>query len=326
MKLKKYILGLLIAPALTFAGCSDYEDTEIVSPQANENAIGANFSAASTTVVMHPDKNTFTLTLNRVNTTNAISIPVTVTSCDEVSAGVKFCEQPTVFAFAVGEAKATLELKANAACKFQKTYKMGLKIGDEKDHTYAAGTSSTTISFSKDYTWVTLGQPVILENENGWVGAGAGILAPVEWASNYKNENGNMLFRIKALYAYAGKGTNTTTGHLQFFLDKKYAPVTERFSTNGYNPDEINTGIQQNDPTEDNKVYYALDFKIVTGGTYTETTEDGEKVYELETPYKFSYDVIYKTGDAVKTEKAGITATLDFDILNPTEAAKAKNK
>lgn len=48
MKLNKYILGLLIAPAFALAGCSDYEDTEIASPQADENAIGANFSAAST--------------------------------------------------------------------------------------------------------------------------------------------------------------------------------------------------------------------------------------------------------------------------------------
>lgn len=68
MKLNKYILGLLIAPAFALAGCSDYEDTEIASPQADENAIGANFSAASTPVVMHPDKTSFTLTLNRVNT------------------------------------------------------------------------------------------------------------------------------------------------------------------------------------------------------------------------------------------------------------------
>lgn len=53
MKLNKYILGLLIAPAFALAGCSDYEDTESQAPQADENAIGANFSAASTPVVMH---------------------------------------------------------------------------------------------------------------------------------------------------------------------------------------------------------------------------------------------------------------------------------
>ena len=124
MKLNKYILGLLIAPAFALAGCSDYEDTEIASPQADENAIGANFSAASTPVVMHPDKTSFTLTLNRVNTKGAVSVPVTVASCDEVSTGVKFCDQPTAFSFADGEATAKITLNVNAACLFQKTYNL----------------------------------------------------------------------------------------------------------------------------------------------------------------------------------------------------------
>lgn len=329
MKLNKYILGLLIAPAFALAGCSDYEDTEIASPQADENAIGANFSAASTPVVMHPDKTSFTLTLNRVNTKGAVSVPVIVASCDEVSTGVKFCDQPTAFSFADGEATAKITLNVNAACLFQKTYEMALTIGEKKDHLYAPGTTSTIVSFTKDYTWQTLGQPVILEDGNGWVGPGAGILAPVEWASDYKNDNGNMLFRIKALYAYAGKGSDATTGHLQFFLDENYAPVTERFSTNGYDPANINTGIQQNKPTdpeeeqeEADKIYYKLDFTGVTGGTYTEETEDGETIEVLTTPYEFSYRVFYTPEVTVTSVKA----TLDFDILNATEAIKAKLK
>lgn len=329
MKLNKYILGLLIAPALAFAGCSDYEDTEIVSPQADETAIGANFSAASTSVVMHPDKTSFTLTLNRVNTKGAVSIPVTVTSCDEVSTGVKFCDQPTGFNFADGEATAKVTLNVNASCLFQKTYKMALTIGEEKDHPYASGTTSTLVSFTKDYTWQRLGQPVILEDENGWVGPNAGILAPVEWASDYENDNGNMLFRIKALYAYAGKGTDTTTGHLQFFLDENYNPATEKFSIDGYNPTNINTGVQQNKPTdadaakaqkEEDKVYYKLDFTGVSGGTYEDKVEDGETVTVLKDAYVFSYDVFYVPGQTITSVKA----TLDFDILNATEAIKAE--
>lgn len=320
MKLNKYILGLLIAPALAFAGCSDYEDTEIVSPQADETAIGANFSAASTSVVMHPDKTSFTLTLNRVNTKGAASIPVTVASCDEVSTGVKFCDQPTKFEFADGEATAKVTLNVNASCLFQKTYKMALTIGEKKDHPYASGTTSTLVSFTKDYTWERLGQPVILEGENNyWVGPNAGILAPVEWASDYENDNGNMLFRIKALYAYAGKGTDTTTGHLQFFLDKNYNPAT-LFSTNGYDPANINTGVQQNAATEENKVYYKLDFTGVSGGTYKDEVEDGETVKVLSAPYVFSYKVFYASGQP----EISVEATLDFDILNATEAIKAE--
>ena len=68
MKLNKILLYLLIVPALSFVSCSDYEDTEVTSPQADENALGANFTAATTSVVVHPDENKYQLTLNRLNT------------------------------------------------------------------------------------------------------------------------------------------------------------------------------------------------------------------------------------------------------------------
>lgn len=78
MKLNKFLLYLLIVPALSFVSCSDYEDTEVTSPQADENALGANFTAATTSIVVHPDEDTYQLTLNRVNTKEAVSVPVTV--------------------------------------------------------------------------------------------------------------------------------------------------------------------------------------------------------------------------------------------------------
>lgn len=303
MKLNKYLLGLLIAPALVFTGCSEYEDTEIVSPQADAQALGANFSAATTTIVAHPDDTSFKLTLNRVNTEEAVTIPVTVVSCSEVTTGVKFCDQPTVFVFAAGEASASVKLNFNPACKFQKTYKMVLTIGDEKDHPYAAGTASTTVSFSRDFKWVALGQPVIIEN-NGWLGEDAGILVPVEWASNYKDDSGKMLFRLKAIYAYAGRTANTATGHIQFYLDEDYAPAG-MFSADGYDPTSINTGVQQNKPTDPQAVYYNMDITSITGGTYDEDDK-------LEAPYVFTYDIFY--GSTPTVDKAGVKATLDFNI------------
>ena len=80
MKLNKFLLYLLIVPALSLVSCSDYEDTEVTSPQADENALGANFTAATTSIVVHPDEDTYQLTLNRVNTKEAVSVPVTVKS------------------------------------------------------------------------------------------------------------------------------------------------------------------------------------------------------------------------------------------------------
>ena len=40
MKLNTLLFGLLMTPAALLTGCSDYEDTELESPQADANAIG----------------------------------------------------------------------------------------------------------------------------------------------------------------------------------------------------------------------------------------------------------------------------------------------
>lgn len=300
MRLNKFLLSLLIAPALTLASCSDYEDSEVVSPEADAAAIGANFSAAATAVIAKPGTTTFKLTLNRVNTKDAATIPVTVKSCDDVTTGVKFCEQPKAFLFAAGEAKATIELGYNAACEFQKTYKMVLSIGDAKDHPYASGTSSTVVSFSIDYIWKKLAQPVVLEN--GWYNGG--ILAPVEWASNYEDKaTGNMLFRINALYASAGIGS---AGHLQFLLNEDYDPAGMFTSVPaGYDPTMIKTGAQDKD-----KNAYLLD---VTG--FTRGIEDGEPT----NVYTFTYDVYYKKDEVATVAKPNVTAALEFDFAEAME-------
>lgn len=127
-----------------------------------------------------------------MNTKEAVSVPVTVKSCSEID-GVKFTDVPTVFLFAKCESKATVELRLSNKCKFQEVYKLTLSLGEGKDHPYASGTSSTVVSVSKDYAWVKIDQPVVLEA--GWYGAG--ILAPLEFASDYEDEDGNQLFRTK---------------------------------------------------------------------------------------------------------------------------------
>lgn len=294
MKLNKFLLSLLIVPALTLSGCSDYEDTEVVSPEADVNAIGANFTSAATKVVAKSGSSTFELSLNRVNTKDAVTIPVTVKACDDVTTGVKFCAQPTAFIFAAGEAKATIELGYNAACEFQKAYNMTLSIGEGKDHPYASGTASTKVSFTIDYTWKKLAQPVILES--GW--HDGGILAPVEWATDYKDEvTGNMLFRVNALYANVGLGT---TGHLQFFLDKDYNPAGMFTSVPaGYDPTAIKTGAQDKD-----KNSLLLNVTNFAKGT-------GKDIYV------FTYNVYYKKEGVVTNTKTGVTSALDFDFKTP---------
>lgn len=316
MKLNKFLLSLLIVPALTFMSCNDYEDVEVVSPQADENALGANFNAATTPVVVNPTTDKFELTLNRLNVKESVTVPVTVVSCDAVTGGAKFCEQPTVFIFAAGEAQATLELKLDPKCNFQETYAMTLTIGTEKDHPYAAGTTTTKVSVIRDYKWTSLGKSVVLEE--GWYGRG--MLSTMQWAEDYKDDNKRILCRVSALYSGAqiaaevpldkdGAGKPIppnppykpmTAKGLQFLLDERYDRV-EKFANDSYNPDAINTGILQNEKTGN---YYFM--KI------TDIAKEG-------TTYNFKYDIFYKEGDEDKSKLTGVTATFDYDFKTPIE-------
>lgn len=317
MKLNKFLLSLLLVPALSFVSCSDYEDTEVTSPQANENALGTNFTAGAISVTVHPDKNKFELVLNRVNTKETATVPVTITSCSEVSEGVKFCEVPETltFMFAAGSSTATILLNLNENCQFQRVYQLKLTLGSDKDNPYASGTSSTVVSVTKDYQWKTLGQPVVLEAM--WYDGG--ILAPVQWASDYKDEEySHKLFRVAALYYNAGWAP-ASTGHLQFLLDTDYDPVG-MFIKDGYDPKAINTGVLQNDPKDDEEeIYYFMNVSSLKRGI-DEGTE--EEIEEKKNAYVFTYDVFYDKDGNPENEATDVTATLDYDIKAQMKAKK----
>lgn len=288
MKINKYLLYLLFVPALSMTSCSDFEDTEVASPQADQDALGANFTAATSTATVNPDKGTsFTVTMNRVNTTGAATVPVKVESCSKID-DEPFCDQPTAFVFAAGESKASVTLKLNSKCKYQTTYSLKLSIGgNTKDHLYAAGTSLTTISVTRDYKWAALGQPVLLEK--GWYDGG--ILAPVQLASDYIGAN--PLFRVGAPYYYAGLSASTA-GSFQFFLDDTNYDFAGMLNKPGeYEATKINTGMTEN--------------KLPLFINVTQTKKVG-------TVYTFTYDVFYVKDGQNVNYKEGVTADLDFDI------------
>lgn len=54
MKLNKFFFGLLMTPAVMMVGCSDYEDTEVTSPEADADAIGAYFKSSATSAHLSP--------------------------------------------------------------------------------------------------------------------------------------------------------------------------------------------------------------------------------------------------------------------------------
>lgn len=301
MKLNKFLLSLLFVPALSFVSCSDYEDTEVSSPLAGENALGANFEASAIDAIVHPDENKFEVVLNRVNTKEAATVPVTVTSCSEVSDGVDFCNAAETinFMFPAGSATATFSLTLDEGCLFQEVYELKLTLGAEKDHPYAAGTSSTTVYVSKDYDWKRLGQSVVVEK--GWYNGGA--LASIQWASDYKKEGSKeKLFRIESLYGYAGTATDDEIGHLQFLVDENYDP-TGMYSLEGYDPKAINTGVIEENPEDKDKkeesCYMNVKSLVRTPNTNT---------------YVFTYDVFFHNDEKDTPYKENVTATLEFDF------------
>lgn len=56
MKLNKFFFGLLMTPAVMMVGCSDYEDTEVASPEADADAIGAYFESSAVSDSCHRGK------------------------------------------------------------------------------------------------------------------------------------------------------------------------------------------------------------------------------------------------------------------------------
>lgn len=54
MKLNKFFFGLLMTPAVMMVGCGDYEDTEVASPEADADAIGAYFESSAVSEQLSP--------------------------------------------------------------------------------------------------------------------------------------------------------------------------------------------------------------------------------------------------------------------------------
>ena len=79
-----------------------------------------------------------------------------------------------------------------------------------------------TIKAGFDYFWESAGS-VIFQSQ--WEGVTTQV--PIEWASNYTDTNGNLLYRLNSPYYYAAPAYCTVPGlHIQFLLDKDYNAVT----------------------------------------------------------------------------------------------------
>ena len=72
-----------MTPAVMMVGCSDYEDTEVTSPEADADAIGAYFKSSATSAHLSPEQTSFQVVLNRASFSEAVNVPVKVTANDD---------------------------------------------------------------------------------------------------------------------------------------------------------------------------------------------------------------------------------------------------
>lgn len=230
MKLNKFFFGLLMTPAVMMVGCSDYEDTEVASPEANADAIGAYFEKNSNPVKLLPGKTSFNITLKRASAGDAVDVPFKV-----VENKNNFFELPvTQFVFEAGKQSSTpIAVSFNISnAVFQKNDTLYLQVLDGvKDHLYAAGYTDTMYPFVIDYTWKSDSlASTMVKDEYAKTFTGEGTLATVEIAKDFEvvktnpspDYTKNSLVRIPSFFATIGKSKAAGKDHIQFVVDKDH--------------------------------------------------------------------------------------------------------
>ena len=230
MKLNKFFFGLLMTPAVMMVGCSDYEDTEVASPEANADAIGAYFEKNSNPVKLLPGKTSFNITLKRASAGDAVNVPFKV-----VENKNDFFELPvTQFVFEAGKQSSTpIAVSFNIGnAVFQKNDTLSLQVLDGvKDHLYAAGYTDTMYPFVIDYTWKSDSlASTMVKDEYANTFTGEGTLATVEIAKDFEvvktnpspDYTKNSLVRIPSFFATIGKSKVAGEDHIQFVVDKDH--------------------------------------------------------------------------------------------------------
>lgn len=230
MKLNKFFFGLLMTPAVMMVGCSDYEDTEVASPEANADAIGAYFEKNSNPVKLLPGKTSFNITLKRASAGDAVNVPFKV-----VENKNDFFELPvTQFVFEAGKQSSTpIAVSFNIGnAVFQKNDTLSLQVLDGvKDHLYAVGYTDTMYPFVIDYTWKSDSlASTMVKDEYANTFTGEGTLATVEIAKDFEvvktnpspDYTKNSLVRIPSFFATIGKSKAAGEDHIQFVVDKDH--------------------------------------------------------------------------------------------------------
>lgn len=230
MKLNKFFFGLLMTPAVMMVGCSDYEDTEVASPEADTDAIGAYFESSATSEQLSPGQTSFKVVLNRASFSEAVNVPVKVTANDDNF----FSLSANQFVFdAEKQVSSPITVTFNqSVVELQKAYSLELQVADGvKDHLYGAGYTDAIYSMVIDYAWKSdsLASTMVKDEYAGTFNK-EGALAAVEIAKDFEVDEEkpspdytkNSLVRISSFFATIGKSKAAGKDHIQFVVDKDH--------------------------------------------------------------------------------------------------------
>lgn len=229
MKLNKFFFGLLMTPAVMMVGCGDYEDTEVASPEADADAIGAYFESSAVSEQLSPGQTSFKIVLNRASFSKAVNVPVKATDPDNF-----FSLSDNQFMFdAEKQVSSPITVTFNqSVVELQKTYSLKLQVADGvKDHLYGAGYTDATYSMVIDYAWKSdsLASTMVKDEYAGTFDK-EGALAAVEIAKDFEVDEEkpspdytkNSLVRISSFFATIGKSKAAGEDHIQFVVDKDH--------------------------------------------------------------------------------------------------------
>lgn len=229
MKLNKFFFGLLMTPAVMMVGCSDYEDTEVASPEADADAIGAYFESSAVSEQLSPGQTSFKIVLNRASFSEAVNVPVKAADPDNF-----FSLSDNQFVFdAEKQVSSPITVTFNqSVVELQKTYYLKLQVADGvKDHLYGAGYTDATYSMVIDYAWKSdsLASTMVKDEYAGTFDK-EGALAAVEIAKDFEVDEEkpspdytkNSLVRISSFFATIGKSKAAGEDHIQFVVDKDH--------------------------------------------------------------------------------------------------------
>ena len=229
MKLNKFFFGLLMTPAVMMVGCGDYEDTEVASPEADADAIGAYFESSAVSEQLSPGQTSFKIVLNRASFSEAVNVPVKATDLDNF---FSFSDNQFMFD-AEKQVSSPITVTFNqSVVELQKTYSLKLQVADGvKDHLYGAGYTDATYSMVIDYAWKSdsLASTMVKDEYAGTFDK-EGALAAVEIAKDFEVDEEkpspdytkNSLVRISSFFATIGKAKAAGEDHIQFVVDKDH--------------------------------------------------------------------------------------------------------